>query len=212
MYHKTQSTAKQKTVPVSPNSKGYNLGDAEPHWNLWCHKWTNKIQSRSRKGAKGQGIFTSPVITPVVYLLLESRYNWLLEFSSDWNCDWPQCNFTFLWTQVSKCKWVQEEISVWTTNSCILTKSWEPLGLAAMLQMGPPKASTAYLMVNACKSYSIISPLSPALNSRCPFAQHWASVARDSWPGKNYRNTITSQPTKNSPATSTEWSQANGEN
>lgn len=137
---------------------------------------------------------------------------WLLEFGSDWNCDWPQHNFTFLWTQGSKCKWAQEEISVWMTNSCVLTKSWEPLGLAAMLQMGPPKASTAYLMVNACKSYSIISPLSPALNSRCPFAQHRASVARDSWPGKNYRNTITSQPTVNSPAASTEWSQVNGEN
>ena len=94
------------------------------------------------------------------------------------------------------------------TNSCLLTKSWEPLGLAAMLQMGPPKASIEYLMFNACKSYSIISPLSPALKSRCPFAQHRASVARDSWPGKNYRNTITSQPTMGSPAISTEWSGA----
>lgn len=71
------------------------------------------------------------------------------------------------------------------TNSCLLTKSWEPLGLAVILQIGPPKASRAYFMFSACRSYSRISPLSPALKSRCPSAQHRASVARDSWPGKN---------------------------
>lgn len=79
-------------------------------------------------------------------------------------------------------------------NTSLLTKSWEPLGLAVILQMGPPKASKVYLMFSACRSYSRISPFSPALKSRCPPAQHRASVPRDSWPGKNYRSTIISQP------------------
>lgn len=192
---RTQSTRKQKAVSTSPNSKEHSLKNNEPNWKLWFHIRINDVQSSSRKDAKRQGIFKSP-------LTIQSHIlNWVAGI---------QLRLELLHAIIllpmnigKKAEVGTRKILVWITNSCLLTKSWEPLGLAAMLQMGPPKASTAYLTFKACKSYSIISPLSPALNSRCPFAQHRASVARDSWPGKNYRNTITSQSTMKSSAPST---------
>lgn len=195
MYHRTQSTRKQKAVSTSPNSKEHSLKNNEPNWKLWFHIRINEVQSSSRKDAKRQGIFKSP-------LTIQSHIlNWVAGI---------QLRLELLHAIIllpmnigKKAEVGTRKILVWITNSCLLTKSWEPLGLAAMLQMGPPKASTAYLTFKACKSYSIISPLSPALNSRCPFAQHRASVARDSWPGKNYRNTITSQSTMKSSPPST---------
>lgn len=64
-----------------------------------------------------------------------------------------------------------------------LTASCVPVLLATMLQMGPPPPSTPRAALSPDRSYSVMSPLSPAPNSRSPAAQHSDSTVRNSCPG-----------------------------
>lgn len=73
--------------------------------------------------------------------------------------------------------------SLLLSPSLPLTASRVPSLLAAMLQMGPPKPSTARAGRSRSRSYSVMSPLRPAPKSRSPAAQHSASTERVWCPG-----------------------------
>lgn len=64
-----------------------------------------------------------------------------------------------------------------------LTASCVPVLLATMLQMGPPPPSMPRAALSPDRSYSVMSPLSPAPNSRSPTVQHSDSTDRNSCPG-----------------------------